>query len=53
MILDKGRANANKLLTRFLWQTAQETKLTLASFDGGNLRNAIAREAVAVAAVPG
>jgi chromosome segregation ATPase len=35
-----------------LWQTAQETKLTLASFDGGNLRNAIAREAVAVAAVP-
>ena len=50
--IDKGRANANKLLTRFLWQTAQETKLTLASFDGGNLRNAIAREAVAVAAVP-
>ncbi|HPW89803.1 MAG TPA: aminoacyl-histidine dipeptidase [Paludibacteraceae bacterium] len=50
--IDKGRANANKLLTRFLWQTAQETQLTLASFDGGNLRNAIAREAVAVAAVP-
>ncbi|MCB9071314.1 MAG: aminoacyl-histidine dipeptidase [Prevotellaceae bacterium] len=50
--IDKGRANANKLLTRFLWKTAQETKLTLASFDGGNLRNAIAREAVAVAAVP-
>ena len=40
------------MLTRFLWQTAQETKLTLASFDGGKLRNAIAREAVAVAAVP-
>lgn len=50
--IEKGLGNANKILTRFLWQIAQETKLTLASFDGGNLRNAIAREAVAVAAVP-
>ena len=50
--IDKGLGNANKILTRFLWQTAQETKLTLASFNGGNLRNAIAREAFAIAAVP-
>ena len=50
--IEKGLGNANKILTRFLWQIAQETKLTLASFDGGNLRNAIAREAFAVAAVP-
>lgn len=50
--IEKGRGNANKILTRFLWQVAQETELVLASFDGGNLRNAIAREAVALAAVP-
>lgn len=50
--IDKGHGNAIKILTRFLWQTAHETDLTLASIDGGNLRNAIAREATAVAAVP-
>lgn len=50
--IEKGRGNANKLLTRFLWQTAHETDLALASFNGGNLRNAIAREATALAAVP-
>ena len=47
-----NRGNANKILNRFLWQTASVTDLHLASISGGNLRNAIAREAEAVCAVP-
>ena len=50
--IEKGRGNANKILNRFLWTLNKHTDLRLASFDGGNLRNAIAREAVAVACVP-
>lgn len=50
--IDKGRGNANKLLARFLWNLMNDTKLVLVSFNGGNLRNAIPREATAVAAVP-
>jgi len=50
--IDKGRGNANKILNRFLWTLNQKMDLRLHSFDGGNLRNAIAREAVAVAVVP-
>ncbi|WP_321479511.1 aminoacyl-histidine dipeptidase [uncultured Bacteroides sp.] len=47
-----GRGNANKILNRFLSQTAQKYDLYLCEIDGGNLRNAIAREAHAVCAVP-
>lgn len=47
-----NRGNANKILNRFLWQTAQATDLKIASISGGNLRNAIAREASATCAVP-
>ena len=43
-----GRANANKLLARFLWTLAQAHAVTLADIDGGNLRNAIPRAAHAV-----
>jgi dipeptidase D len=50
--IEKGRGNANKILNRFLWIINKKTDLRLASFNGGNLRNAIAREAVAVACVP-
>jgi dipeptidase D len=50
--IDKGRGNANVILNRFLWQLRKETDLKLALFDGGNLRNAIAREAHAIACVP-
>ncbi len=46
-----GRANANKLMTRLL-SKAEECGVRVASFVGGNLRNAIPREAVAVVAVP-
>ena len=50
--INKGRANANKLLNRFLWKTKEKYDLKLSVFDGGNLRNAIAREAYAVILVP-
>lgn len=43
-----GRANANKLVARFLWNCSQKWNLQLVKFDGGNLRNAIPREAYAI-----
>ena len=50
--INKGRGNANKILTRFLWQAIRKFGVRLADFNGGNLRNAIAREAYAVVIVP-
>ena len=47
--INQGRANAIKLLSRFLVNMKDEgIKWALASFDGGNKRNAIPREAEAV-----
>jgi aminoacyl-histidine dipeptidase len=46
--INRGRANANKLLNRILWTLDHKCGVALAEFDGGNLRNAIAREAHAV-----
>ena len=43
-----GRANANKIIARFIWECSQRWDITVCSFDGGNLRNAIPREACAV-----
>lgn len=50
--INKNRANANKLLNRFLVQLMQKYDLYLCEIDGGNLHNAIPREAHAVCAVP-
>ncbi len=50
--IDKGLGNSNKILNRFLWDTQGEFGLRLHDFDGGNLRNAIPREAFAVVCVP-
>lgn len=50
--IEKKRANANKLLTYFLYQTMQKTDLRLADIQAGGLHNAIPREAEAVVAVP-
>ena len=47
-----GRANANKLLARFLNRVRKTHDLYLCEIDGGNLRNAIAREAYALIAIP-
>jgi dipeptidase D len=46
--INAGRANANKLIARFIWECSQKWDITLSSFNGGNLRNAIPREAEAV-----
>lgn len=43
-----GRANANKLIARFLYSLMAKHELVLAEIDGGNLRNAIPRAAHAV-----
>lgn len=50
--IDKGRANAVQLLARFLNQCFAQFNIDLCSIDGGNKRNAIAREATAVIAIP-
>lgn len=47
-----GRGNAIKSLNRFLWENKSELDLRIASVDGGGLRNAIPREAVAVITLP-
>ncbi|MCD8167069.1 MAG: aminoacyl-histidine dipeptidase [Bacteroides sp.] len=46
------RGNANKILNRLLLQTSRTYDLYLCEINGGNLRNAIPREAYAIAAVP-
>ena len=50
--INKGRANANQLIVWFLARIWPQTEIQLASINGGNLRNAIAREAQAVITVP-
>ena len=50
--INKGRANANQILVWFLARLWPQTEVQLASIQGGNLRNAIAREAEAVIAIP-
>jgi len=50
--IDKGLGNANIILNRFLWMVNKKMDFRLHSFNGGNLRNAIAREAQAVGCVP-
>lgn len=46
--IDKGLGNANKILDRFLIKILKKYDMALCSIDGGNLHNAIAREATAV-----
>lgn len=50
--IHKGLGNANKILVRFLYLLKQKYDITLCEINGGNLRNAIAREAYAVIGVP-
>lgn len=42
-----GRANANKLIARFIWDCSQKYSIEVCEIHGGNLRNAIPREASA------
>lgn len=47
-----GLGNAIKILNRYLWQLNRQMDVRLISFEGGNLHNAIPREASAFFAVP-
>lgn len=46
--INKGRGNAIKILSRFLWEAYHKYGIRIAHIEGGNLRNAIPREASAV-----
>ena len=51
--IHKSPGNAIKILNRFLFNAARDFNLGLSTFDGGNLRNAIPREAFALFTIPG
>lgn len=50
--IGEGRANANKLLARIVREAISEDDARLASWHGGNMRNAIPFEAEAVLTLP-
>lgn len=50
--IDKGRANSVKVAARFVAAAAAKCGARLARIEGGNLRNAIPREAFAIFGVP-
>ena len=50
--INEGRANANKLMARFVRQAIADDEARLCSWQGGNMRNAIPRTATVVLAVP-
>ena len=52
MDINLGRGNANKLYFRFLKAVSKELDLRLSSVSGGNMRNAIPREAFGIVTVP-
>lgn len=49
--IHRGRANANKLMNRVLWNLTREFGIEIASVSGGSLRNAIPRESVSTICV--
>ena len=51
--IHKNRGNANKIAARFLQKASININLKLADFNGGNLRNAIAREAALLVVLSG
>ncbi len=51
--ISKGLGNAVKSLNQFLWENSDDLDLRINRFEGGNLRNAIAREAYAIITLPG
>ena len=50
--INEGRANANKLLARLVRQAIQDDDARLATWKGGNMRNAIPRTAEVVLTIP-
>jgi dipeptidase D len=50
--INRGRGNAIKIINRLLWSSSHLFEVRISEIDGGNLRNAIAREAYANVIVP-
>ncbi|ASB47896.1 aminoacyl-histidine dipeptidase [Alkalitalea saponilacus] len=50
--IDKGLGNAIKILNRYIYDATRQFGFQLATIEGGNLHNAIAREASATGVVP-
>lgn len=50
--INKGRANSNKLIARLMLSAQEQLGARISRLEGGNLRNAIPREAYAVVGVP-
>ena len=50
--INEGRANANKLMARFMNQVIAFDEACLVSWNGGNMRNAIPRECEVVITIP-
>lgn len=50
--IHRGRGNAIKMINRILWNAERMFDVRLADLKGGNLHNAIAREAFALVTVP-
>jgi dipeptidase D len=48
--IHKGYGNAVKIMNRILWNISNQFEISVANFDGGNLRNAIPREAFSIIA---
>jgi dipeptidase D len=46
--IHKGLGNSVKIINRFLWNATRKFNIRLHDFNGGNLRNAIPREAFAI-----
>ncbi len=49
--IHKGFGNSVKIMNRLLWNLSNKYRIALSNFDGGNLRNAIPREAFATIVV--
>ncbi len=49
--IHKGYGNSVKIMNRILWNLSNEFNISISKFNGGNLRNAIPREAFATIAV--
>jgi dipeptidase D len=50
--IQKDRGNSVKILNEILWEARNRFDMRLAAFEGGNLRNAIPREAYAIIVIP-
>jgi dipeptidase D len=50
--IHKNRGNSIKILNQFLWEIRNRFSARLSIFEGGNLRNAIPREAYAIVVIP-